>query len=191
MFERNVVDRGADSARKAHAVTLIFNDGQVVSGVCHVLATRTLEEELNNAGAFLDFEPYNGERSFMAKSSVVRIARIHLPKAEQLDQTVRFYDAADPYTILGVKRGAEPGAIQAAYHALAKQYHPDRFAGQDLPVEMAKYASEMSRRVNEAYTMLLQCEQQDAERKAREAAEAAAPKSAYDEFRVHAAARYG
>ncbi|MGI9408039.1 MAG: J domain-containing protein [Hyphomicrobiaceae bacterium] len=190
MFERNAVDRGADSARKAHAVTLIMDDGHTLSGVCHIVATRTLEEELNNGGAFLDFEPYSGERAYIAKSAICRIVRIDLPKAEQLDQAARFFDAADPYAILNVKRGTDKAAIQAAYHALAKQYHPDRFAGLDLPSEIANYASDMARRVNEAYKMLLQCEQQETERLAREANEAARPKTAYDEFRAHAAARY-
>jgi len=190
MFERNVVDRGSDSARKTIAVAVVFDDGHVLSGVCYVATTRTLHEELNQPGPFLDFEPYQGERSFISKSSIHRIARIDLPKADQLTRAAHFHDAADPYTILGVNRGAETRAIQSAYHALAKQYHPDRFTGLDLPAEMMQYASDMSRRINEAHAMLLVSEQQEAERLAREAAEAAAPKNAYEEFKAHAAARH-
>ena len=190
MFERTAVDRGSDSDRRTFAISLTFDDGHVASGVCFVATTRTLEEELNQTGAFLDFEPYNGERSYICKTSIVRVKRIDLPKADQLNRTAYLSDAADPYSILGVKRGTEASAIQSAYHAMAKTYHPDRFAGLDLPPEMARYASDMARRVNEAYSMLLVSEKEDAARRAREAAEAAAPKTAYDEFRMHAASRY-
>ncbi|MGI9407543.1 MAG: J domain-containing protein [Hyphomicrobiaceae bacterium] len=190
MFERNTVDRGSDSAKRTFAVTIVTHDGHASSGVCHVVTTRTLDEELNHPGAYLDFEPYQGERAFIAKSAIVRISRIDLPKADQLARSNHYHDAADPYTILGVKRGTTASEIQLAYHALAKQYHPDRFAGMDLPPEMLKYASDMARRVNEAHAMLLISEQQEAERLAREAAESAAPKTAYEEFRMHAASRY-
>lgn len=190
MFERNTVDRSSDSAKKTVAVSVMYADGHSVSGVCHVATTRTLDEELNHPGSYLDFEPYQGERAFIAKSAIVRISRIDLPKADQLDRSAQHYDAADPYTILGVARGCSAAEIQSAYHALAKQYHPDRFAGMDLPSEMLKYASDMARRVNEAHAMLLISEQQEAERLAREAAQAAAPKNPYEEFKMRAATRY-
>lgn len=36
---------------------------------------------------------------------------------------------ADPYSILGVAPEAEPEVVEAAYRALMKKYHPDRWAG--------------------------------------------------------------
>lgn len=35
----------------------------------------------------------------------------------------------DPYSVLGVSRGASKGEIEAAYDRLAQIYHPDRYAG--------------------------------------------------------------
>ena len=38
----------------------------------------------------------------------------------------------DPYKLLGVDYEADDAQIKKAYHALARRYHPDRFA--DDPV---------------------------------------------------------
>jgi DnaJ-domain-containing protein 1 len=35
----------------------------------------------------------------------------------------------DAYAVLGVRADAEPEAIEGAYHALAKKYHPDQHPG--------------------------------------------------------------
>lgn len=190
MFERNSVDQSAGSRRKAIAVSLTLDDGTALSGVCHVASTRSLADELNQPGGFLDFETYQGERSFISKSAIARVVQIDLPKADQLTRSSYFSETADPYTVLGVQRGMSPADFQAAYHKLAKQYHPDRFAGLDLPKEMAAYASDMSRRVNEAYSLLQVAEQDAAARRVREAELAAAPKTAFEEFQRQAASRY-
>ena len=42
----------------------------------------------------------------------------------------------DPYTILGVQRGAGDKTIAAAYRRLARRYHPD-IAGESATVQMA------------------------------------------------------
>ncbi|MEL6287945.1 MAG: J domain-containing protein [Pseudomonadota bacterium] len=190
MFERNAVERGTDAGRKAVAVRITFDDGREVSGECAFADTRTLEEEINSAGQFLDFMPYTGARAFVAKASVVQMSRIDLPKGDQLVRAATFADAGDPYAILGVQRGSDAATIQTAYHRLAKIYHPDRFAGLDLPKEMAGYAGDMARRINEAYAMLIECEKDEALRRARAEAEANAPKTPYEAFRRQAAARY-
>ncbi len=55
--------------------------------------------------------------------------------------------AADPYTILGVARGASEKDIKSAYRGLAKQFHPDR--NQSNPKAAEKF-SEITR----AYDLL-------------------------------------
>ena len=55
--------------------------------------------------------------------------------------------AADPYTTLGVARGADEKAIKSAYRKLAKQFHPDR--NQDNPKAADRF-SEITR----AYDLL-------------------------------------
>lgn len=56
----------------------------------------------------------------------------------------------DPYTILGVSRGATDEEIKKAYRALARKYHPDNYAGSDL----ADVAEEKMKEVNEAYDLI-------------------------------------
>lgn len=57
----------------------------------------------------------------------------------------------DPYEVLGLDRRATEEEIKAAYHALVKKYHPDKY--QDNP--LADLAEEKLREVNEAYEYLM------------------------------------
>ena len=71
-----------------------------------------------------------------------------------LGQRLRDLDGFDPWQILGVERGTSWGDTRAAYHRLAKAYHPDRYATAELPDEVISYLSGMARRVNAAYSAL-------------------------------------
>jgi DnaJ-class molecular chaperone len=63
--------------------------------------------------------------------------------------------AADPYTVLGVKKDASQDAIQKAYRRLAKKLHPDLNPGD-------KRAEEQFKEISAAYDLL-----GDAEKRAR------------------------
>lgn len=56
----------------------------------------------------------------------------------------------DPYKELGVSPSDSPEEIRAAYLALVKKYHPDRYQDSDLK----KQAEEKMKRINAAYDML-------------------------------------
>jgi curved DNA-binding protein CbpA len=60
----------------------------------------------------------------------------------------------DPYAALGLKRDADWEEVRNAYLRLARTYHADKFASVELPPEVRDYLSQMSRRVNAAYTAL-------------------------------------
>lgn len=58
----------------------------------------------------------------------------------------------DPYDVLGVSRSASDDEIKKAYHKLARQYHPDNFAGSGGAA--AEGAEEKMKEINEAYDII-------------------------------------
>ena len=56
----------------------------------------------------------------------------------------------DPYKVLGVSENATPEEIRAAYLALVKKYHPDRY--KDNPLK--ELANEKLKEINEAYDII-------------------------------------
>ena len=59
----------------------------------------------------------------------------------------------DPYSVLGISRGATDDEIKKAYHKLARKYHPDNFAGSGGAA--AEGAEEKMKEINEAYDMIM------------------------------------
>ena len=63
----------------------------------------------------------------------------------------------NPYDVLEISPGASPEEIKAAYHQMAKLWHPDRFAGDAKPE-----AEQRFRRLTEAFAMLKDTARQEA-----------------------------
>ena len=131
-----------------------LEDGTNMRGKFIVPASRTLFEVLNNAGAFIEFEPYGCERSIVAKSSIRTVRIVNAPAASSLAGRGREIDTFDPHIILGVSRTAPFEEIRQAYLRLTKAYHPDRYSGVELPAEVSAYLAAMAQRVNLAYAAL-------------------------------------
>jgi hypothetical protein len=155
MFERNRIDN-ADQGTLSVIITMA--DGREVSGKLAISAGRSLYEALNGATQFFDFEPYDGERGFIAKSTIASVKSIKVPRAPNLNQKLRDLDGFDPHAILGVTRDCSWDDIRRAYHARAKAYHPDRYSTAELPEDVANYLAAMARRINTAYAVLEQAE---------------------------------
>ena len=51
-------------------------------------------------------------------------------------------------------RAAGWDETRAAYHKLAKVYHPDRYSSAELPPEVRDYRASLARRINAAYAAL-------------------------------------
>jgi DnaJ domain len=152
MFERSKVDNAPDMT--AMPVEAVFADGTVVRGKLMVPTTKSIAELLNGAGAFVEFEPYGGERSFIAKGHLTSVRLMGVPKVPNLNSRLRDLDGFDPYAVLCVAPGASREQIREAYFGLAKCYHPDRYATAELPSEVIEYLFAMARRINTAHSAL-------------------------------------
>ena len=152
MFERNRIDNAPQIS--AVPVEITLTDGEAIKGKVLVPPSKTLGDTLNSAAGFIEFEPYGGERTFLAKSQLASVKPVGVPKAPNLQTHARTADGFDPYAILGVPNGAGRSEVREAFVALAKTYHPDRYAAADLPDEVRDYLDAMARRINAAHAAL-------------------------------------
>ena len=150
MFNRG----GADRAEGPVCVEISLEDGQELQGKLVVPPGRSLNEMLNSAAIFIEFEPISGERMYIAKSAVQAIKPMNVPPAPNLGAKTLDAGPFDPAAILGVKAGASREEVRQAYLHLAKIYHPDKYASTELPSEVREYLSAMARRVNAAHDAL-------------------------------------
>ena len=60
-------------------------------------------------------------------------------------------DAADPYTILGVRHDAADDEIREAYRRLIRENHPDRLIAQGMPEDFVQVATDKMATINAAY----------------------------------------
>lgn len=151
MFERNRVDNAA-IVTTATAASVTMADGRELKGRFIHSEARSFADCLNGSGAFLEFETYHGERTFLAKTQFVSIKPLVVPEVRKLP--MRTGDDFNPYAILGVGRDAGWDDIRRAFIERSKQYHPDRFANVELPSEVRDYLAAVARRINAAYSEL-------------------------------------
>ncbi len=59
--------------------------------------------------------------------------------------------SADCWTVLGVAPGADAATLRTAYHALVRQYHPDRHLAEGVPAEFIRVAESRMAAINAAY----------------------------------------
>ncbi len=57
----------------------------------------------------------------------------------------------DPWAILGVAPGADAATLRRAYHALVRQYHPDRHLAEGVPAEFIRVTESRMAVINAAY----------------------------------------
>jgi len=160
MFERGQHDSAGGSAQAL--VTL--EDGRELKGRFTLTQGRSLTEMLNSAAVFVEFEPFGGERLLIAKSALQAVKQVSVPNAPNLTVGSSDRGSFDPYAVLRIDRPADDEQIRQAYLALAKIYHPDKYATVELPPEVVAYLSAMARRVNAAYDLLREASEKRAAR---------------------------
>jgi DnaJ-domain-containing protein 1 len=134
---------------------LTLTDGKSLIVSVKLPLSGKLTDAFNSAEAFIDIISGDGTQQVINKMTIARAEAVDPPKAG-LNQQRRSADKSgfNPYAVLGVEKTASPEDIRAAFVTLVKIYHPDRFAGLDLPQEMRDYAAAMQARINMAYQQL-------------------------------------
>ncbi len=61
---------------------------------------------------------------------------------------------ADPYSLLGLPKGADWSEVRKSYLTLTKRYHPDQYSTVDLPEEVVQYMSGVFSQSNTAYNLI-------------------------------------
>ena len=134
---------------------LTLTDGKSLIVSVKLPLSGKLTDAFNSAETFIDIITGDGAQQVINKSIIARAETIDPPKAG-LNQQRRAADKSgfNPYAVLGIEKTTTPEDIRAAYVALVKIYHPDRFASLDIPQEMKNYAAAMQARINMAYQQL-------------------------------------
>lgn len=154
MFERAKVDNVSAIQTVAIPVEATLDDGRTLRGKFLVPQGRGIAETLNGNATFIEFEPYGGERTLLAKSSLKAVKPVNVPGNSQLSRRMNEVDTFDPYAVLGLRAGSSFEDVKAAYHRLAKIYHPDRYTTAELPPEVRDYLAASVRRINAAFAAL-------------------------------------
>lgn len=146
-------DLNAWRRQNSDPITLLITlvDSTRLRGNLLLPRDKTLADVFNMPVAFFEFEDFEQGQMVIAKTSIASLRPHKLPAADQLDKKMTTLDKGDPYRILGIGKSAPREEIRAAYLALARMYHPDRFASSELPPEVAEYIDAMTRRINIAY----------------------------------------
>jgi DnaJ domain len=152
MFERNRVDNALEVSAVPVEITLL--DGTLIKGKLLVPILKTAADTLNGGTAFIEFEPYGGEKRYIAKAQLAAVKPVGVPRVPGLQSRLRDIGEFDPYAVLGLAHGAAREQIREAYVALAKAYHPDRYVNVVLPPEVGDYLAAMARRINAAHAAL-------------------------------------
>jgi curved DNA-binding protein CbpA len=126
----------------------LLNEPMRLSDLLPIIpATEAKPEELLLRLSMLGFiEPFESPDSVATPVSNPLVQSIE-------DMHVRF-KSAGLYEILSIPANASPENIQAAYHSLAKRYHPDRFQSNEFSLEIRNKAQQVFTRINEAYIAL-------------------------------------
>lgn len=152
MFERNRIDSKPEPGTVLVEIELY--DGTLAKGRLIVAAGHAPLEALNGQGGFVEFVPYGGEPSYIAKSTIAALRPLGVPRAAHLSPRSGAANDFDPHAILGVSTESTWDEVRQAYVQHSKAYHPDRYSSATLPAEVQTYLETMARRVNAAYAAL-------------------------------------
>lgn len=151
MFERNRVDNRAETLI---CVEVTIAGGEKFSGRVSLAAGKPVQKLLDSDDNFIYAETFDGEGHFIPKSDIRGLKVINTGRVATMFMTIPDAKNFDPYRVLGLERTAKFDEIKDAHVRLTKLYHPDRYAGVELPREVKTYIEAMSKNINAAFQAL-------------------------------------
>jgi hypothetical protein len=140
-----------DNSSKTFEVSIRMLDGAVIRGSVNPGNSTSIEGILSKETPFLEFRSQDGQRKFIAKHQIAYVEPVEpLRKPVLISPNDPRY--CDAFKLLGLDKNCTFDQAKQAYHAMAKLYHPDVYAGLKLPVEIERYVAEMFRQINTAFT---------------------------------------
>ena len=108
-----------------------------------------MSDLLNDNRKFLPFEHLEcGATKLVAKEAISVITPKDKASRRVKDNGMK---SENPYRVLGVAPGADFEEVKRHYKEKAREYHPDRFSNDQVPVEMIEFANQMMSRINQAF----------------------------------------
>jgi hypothetical protein len=148
-------DRGSRERTEGPVtVQIVLEGGEELQGKLLVPPGRALSDVLNSTAPFVEFEPAEGERMYIAKSALQSVKPTNVPAKPDLWAGSAEPSNFDPFAVLGLKAGATREEAREAYVRMAKIYHPDLYMAVELPREVRDYLAAMVRRINAAHQAL-------------------------------------
>lgn len=139
---------GGDTDNKV-AVSITMSDGTVINGKVDGGPTKNISTVLNRDGDFVEVILEGSRTQQLSKRFIMAMEPLEQAVKPNLVQRVN--DDTDPYKVLKVSQDADAATLKAAYIQLCRQYHPDSYAGADVPEELNTYVNQMFKLVNSAY----------------------------------------
>jgi len=159
MFERNRIDNRAETLI---AVEITLADGTIIAGRAVLGPGKGVHKLMEKDEAFLYVDAFDGEGVFVPKADIKGLKVLNSGRQTSLMLPIPDARNFDPYRILGIETTATFDAIRDAYHRLSKLYHPDRYAGIELPPEVAAYLDGKAKSINAAFRALKSAGQKSA-----------------------------
>ena len=145
---------GANANQQFVPVHLVLASGECLKGGVMLGLSGKLFDLMAKPQPFIEFLAGDGTQQLIAKASIERVLPQDIPRTDQLSRRAALDQTFDPHAVLGLAADARAEDVTAAYRTLARQYHPDRYAGLDAPREVIDYVSAMFRRITLAYSQL-------------------------------------
>jgi hypothetical protein len=142
MFRRN-------SDGIAVSASVRMNDGAILIGTINCGASGRLENLLSGDSSFIEFVSKDGQQRFVARHQVASIEPLGVISEPRLPDLT---EQANPFDLLGVRHGDSVEIALAMFQLKLHAYHPERWSGDDIPFEFARYAAEKTRQLNMAFT---------------------------------------